>query len=477
MDALKGVVRRNWRAAVASVAILTDALIVAAAIVLAAQLESPQRALGSIVLTHGFLIAFAVVVFLLIFTSLGVYRTVSYTTFQRQSFRAGKGFVYGTAVLLSTLFLLQDLQYSRMLILFFLVVFPIVYLVVWTVVRSWMRALHRGGFGRWNTLAIGTEPHILRLLRRLEDYPELGFDVVGVITAIPDPGDHGTFHVERDRVESAVRDRSIGLITFSSAELNGSFDELEDLCRERRIPMRVISPESEILFAKAGLHDIAGVSLYMPDRIKIERLKQVTKRLFDIAGASACLLLLSPVFLLVAAATKIESRGPVFFRQKRALTGEDVAFDFYKFRSMIAEADEMKLDLMTRNETSGPLFKIKDDPRLTHVGRFIRKYSIDELPQLFNVLKGDMSLVGPRPLPVRDLLRMKEEDHMGGYFRQRAKAKPGMTGLWQVSGRSDIGFREMVLLDLYYIERQTILFDVEILAQTIPTVLFGRGAY
>jgi lipopolysaccharide/colanic/teichoic acid biosynthesis glycosyltransferase len=144
---------------------------------------------------------------------------------------------------------------------------------------------------------------------------------------------------------------------------------------------------------------------------------------------------------------------------------------------MIAEADEMKLDLLTRNETSGPLFKIKDDPRLTHVGRIIRKYSIDELPQLINVLKGDMSLVGPRPLPVRDLLRMKEADHMGGYFRERGKTKPGMTGLWQVSGRSDIGFREMVLLDLYYIEHQTLLFDIEILAQTIPTVLFGRGAY
>jgi lipopolysaccharide/colanic/teichoic acid biosynthesis glycosyltransferase len=111
------------------------------------------------------------------------------------------------------------------------------------------------------------------------------------------------------------------------------------------------------------------------------------------------------------------------------------------------------------------------------VGRLIRKFSIDELPQLFNVLNGDMSLVGPRPLPVGDFKRMAEEDHMGGYYRHRANAKPGMTGLWQISGRSELGFREMVLLDLYYIENQTILFDIEILAETIPVVIFGRGAY
>jgi lipopolysaccharide/colanic/teichoic acid biosynthesis glycosyltransferase len=120
---------------------------------------------------------------------------------------------------------------------------------------------------------------------------------------------------------------------------------------------------------------------------------------------------------------------------------------------------------------------MKNDPRLTRVGRFIRKYSIDELPQLLNVIRGEMSLVGPRPLPVRDFERMHEDDHMGGYYRQRSLTKPGMTGLWQISGRSDIGFREMVLLDLYYIEHQTLLFDLEILAQTVPVVLFGRGAY
>jgi lipopolysaccharide/colanic/teichoic acid biosynthesis glycosyltransferase len=120
---------------------------------------------------------------------------------------------------------------------------------------------------------------------------------------------------------------------------------------------------------------------------------------------------------------------------------------------------------------------MRNDPRLTRVGKLIRRYSIDEVPQLINVVKGEVSLVGPRPLPVGDFKRLQEKDHMGGYFRHRSNAKPGMTGLWQVSGRSNLGFREMILLDLYYIDNQTILFDLEILAQTIPVVLLGKGAY
>jgi len=140
-------------------------------------------------------------------------------------------------------------------------------------------------------------------------------------------------------------------------------------------------------------------------------------------------------------------------------------------------ADEQRETLLERNESSGALFKLRNDPRLTRVGKFIRRFSIDELPQLFNVLKGEMSLVGPRPLPVGDFALLRDGEHMGGYYRQRAKTKPGITGLWQISGRSDLGFRDMVLLDLYYIEKQSLLFDIEILAQTFPVVLFGTGAY
>jgi lipopolysaccharide/colanic/teichoic acid biosynthesis glycosyltransferase len=259
---------------------------------------------------------------------------------------------------------------------------------------------------------------------------------------------------------------------LSSSHLNGSFDDLEPLCRSKRIPIRVVSAESDYIFSAVGLRDIAGIPLYTPERQRIDAAKRLVKRFFDIVVASLMLLVFSPVFLLVAVATKLESHGPVF-----SLTDQERNFEFFKFRSMVREADEKKPTLLHRNETNGALFKMRNDPRLTKVGKIIRRFSMDELPQLINVIKGEMSLVGPRPLPVEDFKRLQEEDHMGGYYRHRARTKPGMTGLWQISGRSDLGFREMVLLDLYYIENQSLLFDLEILAQTIPVVLFGKGAY
>jgi lipopolysaccharide/colanic/teichoic acid biosynthesis glycosyltransferase len=241
--------------------------------------------------------------------------------------------------------------------------------------------------------------------------------------------------------------------------------------------MRVISPEADVLFSKAGINDVAGIAIYSPNHHRLENLKSAVKRLFDILGSVFCLLVLFPVFVGVALATKIESNGPVLFRQRRSLADDDEPFVFLKFRSMYHDADQQKESLFQRNESTGALFKLRDDPRVTRVGRLIRRYSIDEIPQLINVLKGDMSLVGPRPLPVGDYRRMQEDDELGGFFRQRVRSKPGMTGLWQISGRSELGFREMVLLDLYYIEHQSLLFDLEILAQTVPVVFFGKGAY
>jgi lipopolysaccharide/colanic/teichoic acid biosynthesis glycosyltransferase len=144
---------------------------------------------------------------------------------------------------------------------------------------------------------------------------------------------------------------------------------------------------------------------------------------------------------------------------------------------MVLNADKIQDELYQYNETTGGLFMMENDPRVTKIGKIIRKYSIDELPQLFNVLKGDMSIVGPRPLSLADINNITTANSMRGYYTLRAKAKPGITGLWQISGRREVQFREMVLLDLYYIENQSILFDMEIILETIPVVLFGKGAY
>ncbi|WP_273833218.1 sugar transferase [Guptibacillus sedimenti] len=197
----------------------------------------------------------------------------------------------------------------------------------------------------------------------------------------------------------------------------------------------------------------------------------ILKRLVDILGAASGILLLAPIYIIVAMLIKVEdSQGPVLFKQKRiGKNGKE--FNMYKFRSMVSNAEELLIDLLEQNESTGAMFKMKKDPRITKVGRFIRKTSIDELPQLWNVLKGEMSLVGPRPPLPREVAQYTE------YDRNRLLVVPGCTGLWQVSGRSDIGFQEMVELDLLYIKNRSLYFDIKIMFKTIGVLAGSKGAF
>ena len=200
--------------------------------------------------------------------------------------------------------------------------------------------------------------------------------------------------------------------------------------------------------------------------VKESILYSVTKRLIDIVGSLCGIILLSPLFLIVAILIKIEDpKGKVFFAQER--NGRyPKTFKMYKFRSMVHNAEDLLKDLMDRNEQTGPVFKINDDPRITKVGKFIRKTSIDELPQLFNVLKGDMSLVGPRP-PIPH-----EVEQYNSYQMQRLAVKPGLTCIWQVSGRNNIGFDEWVEMDIEYIKTRNLWLDIKLIFKTVG-VLFG----
>jgi lipopolysaccharide/colanic/teichoic acid biosynthesis glycosyltransferase len=190
----------------------------------------------------------------------------------------------------------------------------------------------------------------------------------------------------------------------------------------------------------------------------------------DLIGGILGLLLAAPVMLVIAIAIKLSGPGPVIFSQQRFGLNKR-RFAMYKFRTMVNGAEALQADLETRNEASGPVFKIRDDPRITRVGRLLRRMSLDELPQLFNVVRGDMSLVGPRPLPVRDVHKFSES-----WLMRRFSVPPGVTGLWQISGRSDLAFDRWVLLDLQYIDGWSLGLDLQILAKTVPAVLWGRGA-
>ncbi|OAB46344.1 multidrug MFS transporter [Paenibacillus glacialis] len=209
----------------------------------------------------------------------------------------------------------------------------------------------------------------------------------------------------------------------------------------------------------------------VPNHTRSDKLYLFIKRIMDVMGALFGLLLLSPVFAVVAIFIKLEDpRGPVFFHQIRIGKNEK-EFKMFKFRSMVSNAEDLLDQLLDQNEVSGAMFKIKNDPRITRIGRFIRKTSVDELPQLWNVLRGDMSMVGPRPPLVREVAEYTS------YEKQRLLVIPGCTGLWQVSGRNSVGFKEMVELDIRYIDRRSISYDIKIILKTIRMLFGAKDAF
>jgi exopolysaccharide biosynthesis polyprenyl glycosylphosphotransferase len=234
----------------------------------------------------------------------------------------------------------------------------------------------------------------------------------------------------------------------------------------------IVAPAlTNIAGPRIHVRPVAGLPLLHVEEPRLPRGGQVAKDAFDRLGSLALIVLLSPLLAAVACAVKLSSPGPVFFRQERIGRGE-TTFMVWKFRSMRQDADaELQALLHAQDRAGQPLFKVENDPRITGVGRFIRRYSLDELPQLFNVLAGDMSLVGPRPQRAEEVALYDDE------AARRLLAKPGMTGLWQVSGRSDLPWSEAVRLDLYYVENWSFTFDLVLLWRTAFAVLRGAGAY
>jgi exopolysaccharide biosynthesis polyprenyl glycosylphosphotransferase len=242
-------------------------------------------------------------------------------------------------------------------------------------------------------------------------------------------------------------------------------------CEEQGIIVRVRTEMSHLQVARSYVDELEGVPVMTIQSGPADSWQLIMKRVIDILGSAALLLALAPLFTIVALLIKCDSPGPVFFTQERIGLNKR-RFRLLKFRTMVDGAHKQQSKLEHLNEAKGPVFKIKNDPRITRLGNFLRHFSIDELPQLFNVLRGDMSLVGPRPLPVRDVERIDTISH-----KRRFSIKPGITCLWQVNGRSDIGFDEWVRLDLEYIDKWSLGLDARILLKTIPVVLKGPGAY
>lgn len=242
------------------------------------------------------------------------------------------------------------------------------------------------------------------------------------------------------------------------------------VAHRRGVRVNVAPTTTEILERRAQYIPGQAVPLFELRPPVLAGLDWLIKRTFDLALSAVLVVVGLPLWLLIAAAIKIDSPGPALYRSRRVGLGEG-GFDMVKFRTMRNDAAALQAELEGANEADGALFKLREDPRITRVGRFLRRYSLDEIPNLVNVLRGDMSLVGPRPLPLRDYELLED------WHRKRYLVLPGMTGLWQISGRADLGFDELVRLDFYYLDHWSIWLDIQILLKTIPAVLGRRGAY
>jgi exopolysaccharide biosynthesis polyprenyl glycosylphosphotransferase len=246
--------------------------------------------------------------------------------------------------------------------------------------------------------------------------------------------------------------------------------ELVDQAHRRGVKVLVAPKTTELIRHRAEYLPGQGSPLFELRPPVFAGVDWAVKRAFDVAVSALAVVVGLPIWLVIAAAIKLDSRGPVLFRDRRIGVGER-EFGMLKFRTMVADAPELQPALEGRNEAEGALFKIRDDPRVTRVGAVLRRFSIDEIPQVLNVLRGEMSLVGPRPLPLRDYRRLED------WHRKRYLVLPGMTGLWQIAGRSQLSFDDLVRLDFYYLDNWSVWLDIAILAKTLPAVLRRRGAY
>jgi exopolysaccharide biosynthesis polyprenyl glycosylphosphotransferase len=272
-------------------------------------------------------------------------------------------------------------------------------------------------------------------------------------------------------IRALIREtRADCLFVASSAVTPEDVVQIMKARRQENVEVRFTANLPTVLSSRLAPQAIGGVMTLSVNVLQLTRAQAAAKRACDVLISGLGLLVLLPLFAVVAAAIKLTSPGPVVFRQERVgLRGRP--FTLLKFRTMCAGADLMLEDLRERNEADGPLFKLRQDPRVTRVGAVLRRYSIDELPQLWNVLKGEMSLVGPRPPLAGEVALYEEWQH------DRLEVRPGITGLWQVSGRSELSFEDYVRLDLFYVENWSIAYDLFILSKTVPLLVSTRGAY
>jgi exopolysaccharide biosynthesis polyprenyl glycosylphosphotransferase len=382
----------------------------------------------------------------------------------------------GIGLLSMIAFFVQPTPFSRLM--YFWAFLAIVTLIgtARLVRRSLLGWLYQRGILADRVLVIGSGEVGRSLIRTLLARPDLGYRAVGYLHdglsenniglgRIPNLG---TFTDMQTTLEKWPKLHTVFIAL--PGEMHQQISQLLQVCQRYEVRAQVVPDLLQLSMNRVEFNNMAGIPTLGIRDVGINRVQQTAKRLLDLAvilvGGLPALLLMGVITLAI----KLDSPGPVIYKAMR-VGKNGRPFKMYKFRSMVVDADQHKESLKQYNQADGPIFKMKDDPRMTRVGRFIRRSSLDELPQIYNVLLGQMSLVGPRPPLAEEVAAYKP------WHNQRLSVIGGITGLWQVSGRSDLTFDELCLLDIYYIENWSLALDIRILLQTIPHSLFGRGAY
>ncbi len=330
--------------------------------------------------------------------------------------------------------------------------------------------LRAAGYQR-RAVLIGTGHHIEAVGHALRDAAHPTVKVIGFISLTPRPNNGLLSLGTLDGLAAVIHRHRIDEVIIADPDFpQPQAVELVDVAHSQGVRVRIAPSTMELLVHRAEFVPGEAVPLFELKPPVFEGFDFFVKRTFDLLGSSLLLLVFSPVMAAGAIAVRLSSRGPVIYRSMRPGIG-GAPFPCLKFRTMYRDAHQRQADLESHNEATGALFKMRDDPRMTPVGRLLRRYSIDELPQLFNVLRGQMSLVGPRPLPERDFERLEP------WHKKRYLVTPGITGLWQVSGRSELDFDDLVRLDFLYLERWSVFLDLSILVKTVPAVFSRRGAF
>ena len=405
----------------------------------------------------------------------GAYGRLRNANFRAYAIATIKGVACSMGILLSLIFALKIYYVSRGIIVIFACVNMVLLILIRVALLHYFKISVKRGKYILHVLIIGTGERAKNLALELQKQSDWGIHIVGCID--PDPTRVGT-RISGIPVLGVIKDISKILKNHVVDEVimaipRTMIEDVEEIayaCEEEGVVLRFMANIFELDVAKIHIMFLGDAPFLTIEPVSQDDFKLMIKRMFDLAWTLLAIPVILPIMAVIAIAIKIESKGPIFYIQKRVGLKKRL-FPMLKFRSMYVGSEEKLKDIIHLNEAEGPIFKMKNDPRVTGVGRWIRKTSLDELPQLINVITGDMSLVGPRPMSVRDVSLFDK-----GIQRKRFSVKPGITCLWQISGRSNLPFSKWLELDLHYIKNWSLWLDFVILIKTIPVVLKGEGA-